>query len=92
MDEAFALDLGRSTLVTALTVVAPLLIVGMLVGLAVSLVQTATAVQEQTLAIVPKMLAVAATLLALLPWILATLRDFARSVFATLLELGPMGA
>ncbi len=88
MDDALALDLGRSTLLVALTIVAPVLLVGMGVGLLVSLFQTLTALQEQTLSLVPKMLAVVATILILMPWILRTLRDFAETLFRSLAELG----
>ena len=48
------LDLAKSTLVTALMICAPALLVGMSVGLMISLFQTVTSVQEQTLTIVPK--------------------------------------
>lgn len=84
MDDAAALDLGRTTLLTALMLVAPPLLVGLVVGLLVSLFQTVTALQEQTLALVPKMLAVVATLLILMPWILRTLMNFARALFESL--------
>lgn len=89
MDELTMIDLGKATLVTSLMLVAPALLVGMFVGLAVSLFQTITALQEQTLSIVPKMLAVVATLLLLMPWILRTLRDFARTLFSSLADFGP---
>ena len=90
MDELTMIDLGKATLTTALMLVAPALLVGMFVGLTVSLFQTITALQEQTLSIVPKMLAVVTTLLILMPWILRTLRDFARTLFESLAEYGPM--
>lgn len=88
MDDATALDLGRATLLTALMLVAPPLLVGLLVGLLVSLFQTVTALQEQTLALVPKMVAVVATLLLLMPWILRTLIRFARALIESLPDYG----
>jgi flagellar biosynthetic protein FliQ len=91
MDEGVLLDLGRTTLMTALMIVAPALLVGMCVGLLVSFFQTITSLQEQTLAIVPKMLAVVATLLLLMPWILATLREFATTLFQQLAWFGRVG-
>jgi flagellar biosynthesis protein FliQ len=78
VDEQTLIDLARSTLLTALLLVAPALLVGLLIGLIVSLFQTITSLQEQTLAIGPKLLAVGATLLLLLPWSLSVLREFAR--------------
>jgi len=91
MDEGTLMDLGRETLMTALVLVAPALIVGMTVGILVSLFQTVTSLQEQTLTLVPKMLAVLATILLLLPWTLGTLRDFATELFLSLPDYGPTG-
>ncbi len=88
MDQTTVLDLCRATLMTALMLVAPALLVGLFVGLAVSVFQTLTSLQEQTLTIVPKMLAVIATLLLLLPWILGTLVEFTGALLSNLAEYG----
>lgn len=85
------LDLAKTTLLTALMVVAPALLVGMAVGLVVSFFQTVTSLQEQTLTIVPKMLAVLATIVLLLPWILGTLREFTAALFENLAAYGQAG-
>jgi flagellar biosynthetic protein FliQ len=89
MDDAVLMDLARTTLLTALKLVAPALVVGMTIGLLVSLFQTITSLQEQTLAIVPKILAVVATIVLLLPWTLTVLRDYARTLFENLAQYGP---
>ena len=91
MDHSTLLDLCRATLTTALLLVAPALLVGMAVGLAVSFFQTLTSLQEQTLTIVPKMLAVVATLLVLMPWILGTLREFTAGLLENLAAYGRAG-
>ena len=91
MDELMIIDLAKTTLMTALMLVAPALLVGMFVGLCMSLFQTITSLQEQTLAIVPKMIAVCVTIIVLLPWILARLRDFARLLFENLADYGMSG-
>jgi flagellar biosynthetic protein FliQ len=91
VNDSMLLDLGRTTLLTALMIVAPALIVGMVVGLLVSFFQTITSLQEQTLAIVPKMLAVVATLMLLMPWILGTLREFTVTLFHQLAVFGRSG-
>lgn len=85
------LDLAKSTLVTALMICAPALLVGMAVGLIISFFQTVTSLQEQTLTIVPKMLAVLVTIVLLMPWILTTLREFTGSLFRNLSALGMGG-
>lgn len=91
MDELDIIELARSTLITALMIVTPALLVGMSVGLIMSLFQTITSLQEQTLSMVPKILAVVTTVLILTPWILTTLRDFARGLFTQLWRYGPNG-
>ncbi len=91
MDELSILELARTTLITALMIVAPALLVGMFVGLSVSLFQTVTSLQEQTLTLVPKMLAVVTTIILLLPWILDKLRGFALSLYSNLASFGPGG-
>ena len=82
------LDLAKSTLMTALMICAPALLVGMCVGLLISLFQTVTSLQEQTLTIVPKMLAVLTTIVVLMPWILQTLHEYTSDLFSTLDVLG----
>ncbi len=91
MDELDILELARSTLITALVIVTPALLVGMSVGLMMSLFQTITSLQEQTLSMVPKILAVVTTVLILTPWILTTLKDFATGLFSELWRYGPTG-
>ena len=85
------LDLAKTTLMTALMIVAPALLVGMTIGLLVSFFQTVTSLQEQTLTIVPKMLAVLATIVLLMPWILGTLREFTATLFSNLAAYGHSG-
>ena len=82
------LDLCKTTLLTALAICTPALVVGMLVGLAVSFFQTVTSLQEQTLTIVPKMLVVFATIVLLMPWILGTLREYTAALFQNLAAYG----
>lgn len=87
MDENLVIDLARRTLWIAVEIVAPALLVGMAIGLLVSLFQAVTSLQEQTLTLVPKMLAVVVTLMLLLPWILGKIHDFARELFENLSTL-----
>ncbi len=64
-----------------LFVAAPVLIVGLIVGVAVSLIQAATQVQEITLVFVPKILACLIALIAALPWMIATLITYTQELF-----------
>jgi flagellar biosynthetic protein FliQ len=88
MGHEVLLDLAKTTLLTALMICAPALLVGMLVGLTVSFFQTVTSLQEQTLTIVPKMLAVLATIILMMPWILGTLREYTANLFQNLAAYG----
>ena len=56
------LDVARDAIVTLLLVSAPLMLVGLIVGVAVSLFQALTQIQESTLVFVPKILAIFLTL------------------------------
>jgi len=77
MNPAFATDLLKTLMTTAVTLAAPILILAMLIGLAVSLFQSVTSIQEQTLTFVPKALGIVALLILLMPWMLRTLVEFA---------------
>lgn len=81
-------DMARSLLVTAILISGPMLIVGLIVGVAVSLFQALTSVQEQTLSLVPKMLAVISVALLMLAPALGILRDYALEVFSQLHSFG----
>jgi flagellar biosynthetic protein FliQ len=62
------LEVARDSIWTIVLVAAPVLVVGLVVGVAISLVQALTQIQEQTLVFVPKILAVFLTLLIALPF------------------------
>jgi flagellar biosynthetic protein FliQ len=68
MTPADILDIARDGILTVILVSAPLMLVGLVVGVAISLVQALTQVQEQTLVFVPKILAIFATMLVALPF------------------------
>jgi flagellar biosynthetic protein FliQ len=66
---------------TAIMLAAPMLCVGLVVGILVSMFQAATQINEMTLVFVPKMLAVALALLVFFPWMLRVITDFAQNMF-----------
>ncbi len=71
-----AVEILRQLVTTSLLVVSPILLVSLVVGLAVSLVQSVTSIQEQTLSFVPKLLAIALVVVVAAPWILRQLMQF----------------
>lgn len=76
-----ALDIVRQALLEALILAAPILGAGLVVGLAVSLFQAVTQIQEQTLSFVPKIVTMIIVAVVLLGWIAIRLMDFATVMF-----------
>ena len=68
-------------------VAAPMLLAGLIVGLAVSVFQAVTQIQEQTLAFIPKILALAGVLLVLGPWMLNQLLSYTTDLWASIPQL-----
>lgn len=84
MDEGLVLDLFQQALYHIILLASPLLLAGLFVGLAVSIFQATTQIQEATLAFVPKILAVFLTLVMLGPWLLKRITEFATYVFSNI--------
>jgi flagellar biosynthetic protein FliQ len=80
MTPEFAIELLKAMIYQALTIATPILVVAMVIGLAVSLFQAVTTINEHTLTFVPKALAVIGVLLLLLPWIMRSMIEFTTSV------------
>jgi flagellar biosynthetic protein FliQ len=76
-----AVDLVRNATYLALIVGAPVLIVSIVVGLAVSILQAVTQIQEQTLNLVPKILLMSLTLLLVLPWAIQRVVEYTTTLF-----------
>ena len=72
------LDLGREALLLVLIVASPVMLIGMTVGLLVSLFQSMTQLQEQTLSFVPKILAMVGIGVMLTPWLAGRLLEYAQ--------------
>lgn len=70
MSTAQVLEIGRDLLMTTLLIAMPTLLVSLLVGLVISIIQTITNIQEQTLTFVPRLLAVGLVLVFTMAWVL----------------------
>lgn len=81
MTEEVIIDIFTQTLVLIIKVSAPMLLISLVVGLIVSILQTVTSIQEQTLTFVPKLLAIFLTLMLAGNWILTTLKEFIIELF-----------
>jgi flagellar biosynthetic protein FliQ len=76
-----ATDLIRQTLITALIVASPMLVIGLVVGVCVSLFQAVTQIQEQTLTFVPKIVAMVSSAIMLMPWMSHRLMEYTSTLF-----------
>jgi len=82
MTGAEVLDLGREAIWLTLLIGAPVMLVALVVGLVISVLQTLTQIQEQTLAFVPKTIAIFLSLLLFLPLMGGLLGGFTNEIFA----------
>ncbi|KAB3535868.1 flagellar biosynthesis protein FliQ [Alkaliphilus pronyensis] len=84
MNEAMVIELGQQTLYTILLMSAPMLGIGLLVGLAVSIFQATTQIQEATLAFIPKIVAIFAAIVIFSPWLLSVIINFTTMLFSNM--------
>ncbi len=84
MELGSALDIGREAFYMALSTSAPILLIGMVVGLAISVVQSVTQLQEQTLTFVPKIAAMVVAAAYFIPWIANRMLNYAQQMFGSL--------
>jgi flagellar biosynthetic protein FliQ len=80
VDVGTVIRLGQQAMWMVALVAGPMLAVGLLVGLVVSVLQASTQINEQTLSFVPKMAAVLVAGAVFGPWMLTQLVDFARGL------------
>ena len=82
-----AVDICRKAIQAILMVSAPMLVIGMVVGLLVSVFQAATQINEQTLSFVPKIVAVFLAMLLFGPWLIRVMTVFTIGLFETMATL-----
>ena len=87
MDQSGVLDVGIQALLVAAKLAAPILVTSLVVGFAISLLQSITQIQEATLAFVPKAVAVAIALVVCGSWMISTMVTFTQSLFASIPHL-----
>jgi flagellar biosynthetic protein FliQ len=82
MNETIIIDIARDAIYLVLKTAAPMLLASLVVGLVISILQTVTSIQEQTLTFVPKLLAVLLVIILAGSWILNLLRDYMVDLFS----------
>ncbi len=87
MNPEIAIDLFKSTMLFALYIVAPFLLVMLVVGLITSLFQSVTSMQEATLTFAPKLIALALLSMVLAPWLLRSLTEYTITIITRMATL-----
>lgn len=82
MDLGFAIYIFRTAVLHILLLAAPVLLIGMGVGLIVAIFQATTSIQDQTLSFIPKIAAILGALILFGPWMIQTLVSFSGIVFS----------
>ncbi|HOK03473.1 MAG TPA: flagellar biosynthesis protein FliQ [Spirochaetota bacterium] len=88
MTDLMVIKIMRESLMTVLIVSAPILGVGMFVGLIISIIQTTTSIQEQTLTFVPKIVAIFITIILLGSWMIRVLVNYTNNIFFLIEKIG----
>lgn len=76
------MDLAHRALIVTMLIAAPLLLVALIAGLVIGVLQAATQIHEQTLSFIPKLLLLIVTLMVAGQWMLKTLIEFTRGLYA----------
>lgn len=87
MSGDMAIQVGRDALTMVMLISAPMLGLGLVVGILVSIFQATTQIQEQTLAFIPKIIAVFVAILIFGPWMLNLMVDYTREIFVSLPQM-----
>jgi flagellar biosynthetic protein FliQ len=83
----FVLDLGKQAMLLTLLIAAPILLLGLLVGVVISIIQSVTQIQEMTLTFVPKLVVTVLALIFFGPWMMGLLINFTVQLFNLLPSL-----
>jgi flagellar biosynthetic protein FliQ len=79
-----AIDLLREAMLMTMIIVGPILVIGMIIGLAISVIQAVTQIQEATLSFVPKIFAMGVAIVLVMPWMFQRLIEYTRHLFTTM--------
>lgn len=82
MTPELVVQLARRSFETTLMLAAPLLVFSLVVGLAISVFQAVTSINEATLAFAPKIVAVMVAIIIFFPWMMSYMTDFTREIYS----------
>jgi flagellar biosynthetic protein FliQ len=87
MSQDTVISLATKAMIAGLEIAGPLLLVGLVIGLIVSIFQAVTQIQEQTLTFIPKIVGTALVMLLLGPWMLEHLVSYASNLYTSIPQL-----
>lgn len=87
MNQDTVVNLATQGMVLALKIAGPILLLGLIVGLLVSIFQAVTSIQEQSLTFIPKIVGVAVLIVVLGPWMLDQLVIYAQNLYMSIPQL-----
>ncbi len=82
MTPELVVQIARRSFEATLLLAAPLLLFSLVVGLAISVFQAVTSINEATLAFAPKIVAVMVATIIFFPWMMSYMSDFTREIYA----------
>jgi flagellar biosynthesis protein FliQ len=87
MNQDTVVNLATQAMVLALKIAGPILLLGLIIGLLVSIFQAVTSIQEQSLSFIPKIVGVAVLIVVLGPWMLDQLVGYAQNLYMSIPQL-----
>jgi len=87
MDQDTVVSLATQAMTLAIEIAGPMMLVGLVIGLVVSIFQAVTSIQEQSLSFIPKIIGLAALIVILGPWMLDQLVNYAQNLYASIPQL-----
>lgn len=87
MNQDTVVSLATQAMKVAIEIAGPMMLVGLVIGLVVSIFQAVTSIQEQSLTFIPKIVALAALLVILGPWMLDQLVTYAQNLYMSIPSL-----
>ena len=87
MDQDTVVSLATRAMTLAVEIAGPMLLVGLVIGLVVSIFQAVTQIQEQSLSFIPKIIGLAALIVILGPWMLGQLVSYAQNLYTSIPQL-----
>ena len=81
MNDLIVVELASAAMRTAFLVAAPALILGLVIGVLISLFQAVTSIQDPTLSFIPKILVIMVVILVAFPWMVSIMKDFTIGLF-----------